>query len=71
MLAYSRMKGKVLSSTAPALGMYRILFIVYNSCQAGLLTEEGSSALKYRTCEQNVSDDTHRCRTLGRWPTPR
>jgi hypothetical protein len=53
------MRGRVLSSTVPAHRMCQILFIVFTFCDAGLHTHEGSIALKYRACAQNVSGPTH------------
>ena len=69
-LVYTQMRGQVLSSTAPA---HRISHATHSFtfCVAGLRSDEGPSALKYRTCAQNVSDVIHRFRTLGCWPTPR
>ena len=55
MLVYSQMRGQVLSSTASAHRMSRMLFIVFTLWDAGLHPDEGSGALKYRACTQNVS----------------
>jgi hypothetical protein len=53
------MRGRVLSSTVPAHRMCQTLLIVFTFCDAGLHTHEGSIALKYRACAQNVSSATH------------
>jgi hypothetical protein len=59
MLPYNQMRGRVLSSTVPAHRMCQTLLIVFTFCDAGLHTHEGSIALKYRACAQNVSSATH------------
>ena len=71
MLAYTQMRGQVLSSTVPAHRMFKTLLIVFALMDAGMHPDAGSSALKYRACAQNVSDVTHsfqilRCRAAPR-----
>ena len=47
MLAYTQMRGQVLSSTVPAHRMFKTLLIVFTFMDAGMHPDAGSSALKY------------------------
>jgi hypothetical protein len=71
MLAYTQMRGQVLSSTVPAHRMSQTSLTAFTFWDAGLHPDEGPSALKYRACVQNVADVTHSFYILGCWPTPR
>ena len=59
MLPYTEMRGQVLLSTVPVHRMCQTLLIVLTFWNAGLHPDEGSSALKYRACAQNVTDASH------------
>ena len=71
MLAYTQMRGQVLSSTVPAHRMFKTLLIVFAFMDAGMHPDAGSSALKYRACAENASDVTHSFQILGCRPVPR
>ena len=64
------MKGQVRSSTASAHRISQTLFIHSAPWDAGLLPDEGPSALKHHACAQNVSGVMRSFRILGCWPTP-